>query len=113
MQGNPEPQRARTVTVRPNTRVQISGDVFRFMKSLGYSYSFEVVRKGKLLAYEKYLKITVTQLYRLRTKVDLSSAVPFDQEDMWLVEVTSSPVAQEHVNQMAEHLNKFKSLLTG
>lgn len=36
MQGNPEPQRARAVTVRPNARVQLSGDVFRFMRSLGY-----------------------------------------------------------------------------
>jgi hypothetical protein len=36
MQGNPEPQRARTVTVRPISRVQLSGDIFRFMKSLGY-----------------------------------------------------------------------------
>ncbi|KAI8077306.1 uncharacterized protein B0P05DRAFT_471357 [Gilbertella persicaria] len=36
MQGNPEPQRQRTVTVRPISRVQLSGDIFRFMKSLGY-----------------------------------------------------------------------------
>ncbi|KAI9353138.1 hypothetical protein BD770DRAFT_325589 [Pilaira anomala] len=38
MQGNPEPQRARAVTVRPIARVQLSGDVFRFMRSLGYRY---------------------------------------------------------------------------
>ncbi|ORZ17656.1 hypothetical protein BCR42DRAFT_325393 [Absidia repens] len=36
MQGNPEPQRGRSVIVRPNTRVQLGGDVFRYMKSLGY-----------------------------------------------------------------------------
>ncbi|KAI8380006.1 hypothetical protein EDC96DRAFT_492625 [Choanephora cucurbitarum] len=36
MQGNPEPQRQRTVTVRPISRVQLSGDIFRYMKSLGY-----------------------------------------------------------------------------
>ncbi|KAI8371748.1 uncharacterized protein BYT42DRAFT_501923 [Radiomyces spectabilis] len=83
MQGHPEPQRGRNVTVRPNTRVQLGGDAFRFMKSLGYrynvtivllesqtysthtSYSFEVVRKGHLLAYEKILRITVTQLYKV------------------------------------------------
>ncbi|ORX60596.1 hypothetical protein DM01DRAFT_1281358 [Hesseltinella vesiculosa] len=37
MQGNPELQRTRTATVRPITRVQVSGDVFRYMKSLGYT----------------------------------------------------------------------------
>ncbi|KAI8146884.1 hypothetical protein BJV82DRAFT_508544 [Fennellomyces sp. T-0311] len=36
MQGHPEPQRGRTVSVRPHVRVELSGDVFRFMKSLGY-----------------------------------------------------------------------------
>ncbi|KAI8994595.1 mediator complex, subunit Med18 [Pilobolus umbonatus] len=113
MQGNPEPQRARTVTVRPNTRVQISGDIFRFMRSLGYSYSFEVVRKGHLLAYDKVLKVTVSQLYKLKKKVDLSSAVLMGMEDTWIVEVTSLPVSQEQVNQSAEYVNKFRSLLIG
>ncbi|GAA5816087.1 hypothetical protein MFLAVUS_009609 [Mucor flavus] len=113
MQGNPEPQRARAVTVRPNARVQLSGDVFRFMRSLGYSYSFEVVRKGHLLAYDKTLKITVSQLYKLKTKVDVSSAVHFGREDMWVIEATSLPVPQEQVNQMAEHLGKFKNSLIG
>ncbi|KAL0079094.1 hypothetical protein J3Q64DRAFT_1664357 [Phycomyces blakesleeanus] len=65
MQGHPEPQRGRAVTVRPNTRVQLRGDAFRFMKSLGYSYSFEIVRKGHLLSYEKILKIMVTQLFKV------------------------------------------------
>ncbi|CAO3702764.1 unnamed protein product [Rhizopus stolonifer] len=113
MQGNPEPQRARTVTVRPIARVQLSGDMFRFMKALGYSYSFEVVKKGYLIAYDNVLKVTVSRLYKLRTKVDVSSAVPFGQEDTWIIEVTTLPVPQEQVNQMAEHLNKFKVLLTG
>lgn len=113
MQGNPEPQRARAVTVRPNTRVQISGDIFRFMKSLGYTYSFEVVRKGHLLAYDKILKITVSQLYKLKRKVDISSAVLIGEEDTWIVEVTSLPVTQEQVNQSAEYVNKFRSLLIG
>lgn len=45
--------------------------------------------------------------------MDVSSAVPFGQEDSWIVEVTTLPVPQEQVNQMAEHLNKFKTLLTG
>ncbi|ORY89926.1 hypothetical protein BCR43DRAFT_447809 [Syncephalastrum racemosum] len=36
MQGPPEPQRGRNVTVRPHCRVQLGGDVFRYMKSLGY-----------------------------------------------------------------------------
>ncbi|KAG1173406.1 hypothetical protein G6F70_005898 [Rhizopus microsporus] len=113
MQGNPEPQRARTVTVRPIARVQLSGDMFRFMKALGYSYSFEIVRKGHLVAYDNVLKITLTRLYKLKTKLDVTSAVPFGQEDMWIVEITTLPVPQEQVNQMAEHLNKFKVLLTG
>ncbi|KAI9303157.1 hypothetical protein BJ944DRAFT_165936 [Cunninghamella echinulata] len=38
MQGDPEPQRGRSAIVRPVTRVQIAGDVFRYMKSLGYRY---------------------------------------------------------------------------
>ncbi|GAA5800041.1 hypothetical protein HPULCUR_005463 [Helicostylum pulchrum] len=113
MQGNPEPQRARAVTVRPNARVQLSGDVFRFMRSLGYSYSFEVVRKGHLFAFDKTLKITVSQLYKLKTKVDVSSAVHFGREDMWVIEATSLLVPQEQVNQMAEHLGKFKNSLLG
>ncbi|KAI7886358.1 uncharacterized protein EV154DRAFT_427467 [Mucor mucedo] len=113
MQGNPEPQRARAVTVRPHARVQLSGDVFRFMKSLGYGYSFEVVRKGYLLAYDKTLCITVSQLYRLKTKVDLSSAVLVGDADMWVIEATSLPVPQEQVNQMADHLGRFKNSLTG
>jgi hypothetical protein len=49
----------------------------------------------------------------LKTKLDVTSAVPFGQEDMWIVEITTLPVPQEQVNQMAEHLNKFKVLLTG
>ncbi|CAO3640175.1 unnamed protein product [Mucor hiemalis] len=113
MQGNPEPQRGRSVTVRPSARVQLSGDVFRFMKSLGYSYSFEVVRKGHLFAYDKILKITVTQLYRPKIRVKVESAVPFGLEDMWIIEATTLPVAQEQVNQMADHLNRFKSFLIG
>ncbi|KAI8984025.1 hypothetical protein BDF20DRAFT_857606 [Mycotypha africana] len=67
MQGNSEPQRTRTVTVRPMSRVQLSGDIFRFMKSLGYSFSFDVVRKGYTFAYDKVLKITMTQLYKVIT----------------------------------------------
>ncbi|KAG2237932.1 hypothetical protein INT48_002493 [Thamnidium elegans] len=77
------------------------------------SYSFEVVRKGHLLAYDKTLKITVSQLYKLKTKVDVSSAVHFGREDMWVIEATSLPVPQEQVNQMAEHLGKFKNSLIG
>ncbi|CDS03032.1 hypothetical protein LRAMOSA00434 [Lichtheimia ramosa] len=114
MQGHPEPQRGRSVTVRPHVRVQLSGDVFRFMKSLGYTYSFEIVRKGHLIAYEKLLRITITQTYKLKTKVDVSSAVLVDQDqEMWVIEVSSIPVAQEQVNTMAEQLNKFKTLLNG
>lgn len=64
-QGPPEPQRGRAVNVRPSTCVQLNGDVFRFMKSLGYSYSFEIVRKGYLIAYERHIKITITQLYKV------------------------------------------------
>ncbi|KAI7858027.1 mediator complex, subunit Med18 [Circinella umbellata] len=112
MQGHPEPQRGRTVSVRPHVRVELSGDVFRYMKSLGYSYSFEVVRKGHLLAYERLLRITVSQVYKLKTKVDVSSAIVVD-EDIWMIEVNSTPVPQEQVNQMAEQLNKFKLLLNG
>ncbi|KAF7721165.1 hypothetical protein EC973_005147 [Apophysomyces ossiformis] len=112
-QGPPEPQRGRAVNVRPCTRVQLGGDVFRFMKSLGYSYSFEIVRKGYLLAYETHIKITITQLYKLKTKVDISSAVPVQGEDLWVVEIMSIPTTQEQVNQMAEQLVKFKALLNG
>jgi hypothetical protein len=32
---------------------------------------------------------------------------------MWVIEATSLPVPQEQVNQMAEHLAKFKNLLVG
>lgn len=32
---------------------------------LVYSFAFDVVRKGYLLAYDKFLKITVTQLYKV------------------------------------------------
>ncbi|CAO0789961.1 mediator complex, subunit Med18 [Mucor lusitanicus] len=112
LQGNPEPQRARTVTVRPISRVQLSGDIFRFMKSLGYSFAFDVVRKGYLLAYDKVLKITVTQLYKCK-KIKVESAVPIAQEETWIIEVACTAVPQEQVNQMAEHLNKFKNLLIG
>lgn len=38
MQGHPEPQRGRSVTVRPHVKVQLNGDVFRFMASLGYRH---------------------------------------------------------------------------
>ena len=44
--------------------------------------------------------------------MDVSSAVVVD-EDIWMIEVNSTPVAQEQVNQMAEQLNKFKLLLNG
>jgi hypothetical protein len=43
----------------------------------------------------------------------VETATHLSQEDMWIIEVTSLPVPQEQVNQMAEHLNKFKSLLIG
>ncbi|OBZ89036.1 Mediator of RNA polymerase II transcription subunit 18 [Choanephora cucurbitarum] len=112
MQGNPEPQRQRTVTVRPISRVQLSGDIFRYMKSLGYSFSFDVVKKGHLLAYDKIIKVTVFQLYKLK-KINVETAVHIGQEDMWIIEVTTAPVLQEQVNQMAEHLNKFKNLMIG
>ncbi|KAI7871648.1 mediator complex, subunit Med18 [Spinellus fusiger] len=113
MQGHPEPQRGRAVIVRPNTRVQLRGDAFRFMKSLGYSYSFEVVRKGHLLSYNKLLKISVTQLFKPKIKVDISTAVSFQDPSLWLVEVVSISVTQEQVSQMAEQLAKFKALLNG
>ncbi|SAL95495.1 hypothetical protein [Absidia glauca] len=90
MQGNPEPQRGRSVVVRPTTRVQLGGDVFRYMKSLGYS-----------------------QLYKVKTKVDISTATLFQPDGTWLIEVVSVPVAQEHVNQMATQLQKFKVLVNG
>jgi hypothetical protein len=45
--------------------------------------------------------------------VDLSSAVHFGDQDMWVIEATSLPVPQEQVNQMAEHLGKFKNSLIG
>ncbi|CAO3621388.1 unnamed protein product [Cunninghamella echinulata] len=113
MQGDPEPQRGRSAIVRPVTRVQIAGDVFRYMKSLGYSYSFEVVRKGHLIVFDKLLKITISQLYKVKTKVNISTAYLFQPEDMWLVEVTTTPVAQEHVHPMTVHLHKFKSTVNG
>ncbi|KAI8075037.1 mediator complex, subunit Med18 [Gongronella butleri] len=113
MQGNPEPQRARTAIVRPIARVQVSGDVFRYMKSLGYTYSFEVVRRGHMIVYEKMLKITITQLYKVKTKVDIKSAYLFQPETVWLVEVTSIPVAQELVSQMTAQLLRFKASING
>lgn len=36
-----------------------------FNLMLVYSFAFDVVRKGYLLAYDKFLKITVTQLYKV------------------------------------------------
>jgi hypothetical protein len=36
-----------------------------------------------------------------------------DNENQWLVELTSIPVTQEQVNQMAEQLNKLRTLLSG
>ncbi|CAO3598517.1 unnamed protein product [Absidia cylindrospora] len=83
------------------------------MKSLGYSYSFEVVRRGQLIVYEKILKITITQLYKVKTKVNIATAYLFQPEDVWLMEVVSMPVTQEHVSQMASQLQKFKILMNG
>lgn len=39
--------------------------------------------------------------------------MPIAQEETWVIEVTCIAIPQEQVNQMAEHLNKFKSLLIG
>ncbi|KAG1124393.1 hypothetical protein G6F42_009664 [Rhizopus arrhizus] len=79
---------------------------------LNFIFAFDVVRKGYLLAYDKVLKITVTQLYKCK-KIKVESAVPIAQEETWIIEVACTAVPQEQVNQMAEHLNKFKNLLIG
>lgn len=63
MQGHPEPQRGRTVTVRPHVRVQLSGDVFRYMKSLGYRQVVSVDGKG----IEEKLKHRLTAVIHLKS----------------------------------------------
>lgn len=72
-----------------------------------------MVRRGQRIVYEKLLKITISQLYKVKTKVDISTAALFQPDGTWLIEVVSVPVAQEHVNQMATQLQKFKVLVNG
>lgn len=43
----------------------------------------------------------------------MTSAEPFGDQDMWMIEVTSLPVTQEQVNAVVDHLIRFKNLLVG
>ncbi|CAO3661356.1 unnamed protein product [Umbelopsis ramanniana] len=114
LQGHPEPQRGRTVSVRPVTQAKVGGDALRFVRSLSYTFAFEFARQGFVFAYQDSVKISVTRLYKLSKRWDVSSMQAFhDNEHQWLVELTSIPVTQEQVNQMAEQLNKLRTLLSG
>lgn len=66
LQGHPEPQRGRTVSVRPVTQAKVGGDALRFVRSLSYTFAFEFARQGFVFAYQDSVKISVTRLYKVR-----------------------------------------------
>lgn len=65
LQGHPEPQRGRTVTVRPVTQAKVGGDALRFVRSLSYTFAFEFARQGFVFVYQDNVRISVTRLYKV------------------------------------------------
>lgn len=55
-------------------------------ESLVNSYSFEIVRKGHLIAYEKLLRITITQSYKVMKGMSLTMGQGSDMDMVGIVE---------------------------
>jgi len=123
LQGPAEKRELRPVTMRPITNVNIHGEAFRFMETLGYKFSFEIVRRGYSFVVNDVIRVNVCQIFELEERHDFKTMrSPFDdkadgeadaKETRWLVEACSTFVMQDQVNQVAESLRTFKSLLNG
>ncbi|CAB4430604.1 unnamed protein product [Rhizophagus irregularis] len=111
--GHPE-TRGRTVTVRPVLYSKITvGDALKFMTVLGYSYAFEYTKKGIIFTYRDILKISITQIFKLEVRHDVSKLTPFDPKENWIVEVTTIPVQQDQVDNYCSELKLFDDSLKG
>ncbi|KAJ3279004.1 Mediator of RNA polymerase II transcription subunit 18 [Borealophlyctis nickersoniae] len=111
--GAPDPPKERgdIVQQRAVYEAPTSGDVFQYLKLIGYRYHFEFVRQGFTFVYHS-LKITVSRLYQLSEKHRVSSKSllePF--EDMWMVEITGPLTSQE--NAVRGDLQTFGTFISG
>ncbi|CAJ0898873.1 15890_t:CDS:2 [Entrophospora sp. SA101] len=100
--GHPESHLGRSTTDKPATVRAVfhskihTGDSLKFMGLLGYKMGFEFARKGIL---EK--------------PNDVSSLIPFDPKNYWIVEVSTVPILQQDVEKNIGELRKFAEMLKG
>ncbi|CAH1761862.1 14633_t:CDS:2 [Entrophospora sp. SA101] len=117
--GHPESHLGRSTTDKPATVRAVfhskihTGDSLKFMGLLGYKMGFEFARKGIVFNYHDNLKIIITQIFKLEKPNDVSSLIPFDPKNYWIVEVSTVPILQQDVEKNIGELRKFAEMLKG
>ncbi|KAI8867300.1 hypothetical protein GQ42DRAFT_149774 [Ramicandelaber brevisporus] len=112
-----KPESANGATIRPAVYANVDGgDVFKFMRLLGYTFGFEHVRRG--YCWGGMYKIVVSQVYKLTERSRLESARTISAEAQprdvpWLVEVVSQQVPHESAASVANLLGEVRSFLAG
>ncbi|KAJ3136943.1 hypothetical protein HDU90_002509 [Geranomyces variabilis] len=109
----PKPGDRNRVTQRVMYESVIEGDALRYVEMLGYTFSFELVRKGYRFAYNNLL-IEIFQPFKLETRHKVTTATLLDSEDnAWIVQVGAGGAATETAPLLAAELHAFAELVEG
>jgi len=91
----PNKRVAKTTTAQARILVETGPCLSSFVEMMGLQFEREVLRKGVLLKYNGIITVTVTQLYRLTTPGDASTAVLIN--NYYLVEASGAEGGEEKV----------------
>ncbi|CAB4478648.1 unnamed protein product [Rhizophagus irregularis] len=72
-----------------------------------------IQRRELYFTYRDILKISITQIFKLEVRHDVSKLTPFDPKENWIVEVTTIPVQQDQVDNYCSELKLFDDSLKG
>ncbi|KAI8804583.1 mediator complex, subunit Med18 [Cladochytrium replicatum] len=113
--GPPEPPRPGQplANYRSIFDIEVDGDAFAFVELLGYTRTFEFIRKGFRFAFNGMF-VLIYRIFQVPVPHDIASATPLDSLDsVWIVEAVTRPMKQETIPKRSEDLFTLASYLTG
>jgi len=109
--GNPD-SRITNCIVKPIRKIKTNGNIFEFLKALGYKFHFEYLQRGFIFGC-KNIRIKVVQTYQIKKQYDLSTAKHLKHtKSIWLVEAYST-YTKDNVKIVIDELITFASYLKG
>jgi len=100
---------AKTTTSQARILVETGPSLAAFVEAMGLEYDRELLRKGVQLRYNGIIDVTVTQLYKLATEGDVSTAELINS--YYLVEASGTGAEEKVVPSLDSLMAQLKPLV--